>query len=353
VTQTSPIEQTGTGKRLVFEDSIEVQAPPEEVYRRFSDFTRFPDFMSNVEEVRSAGDNRYHWVARIFGMRQEWDAEVTDREPNRRLAWRSVNGASNQGTVTFHDSSTGSTTVRLRLEYTPPAGKAGQALDSITKTTQREVHEDLENFRRVVTGQTGMHPRDLEPEASYQGDLQQVLGSLANVAVWGVVGGTIAHFVLEGNQPRWRNPSTWADASKAVLFGNRIHLNRSVLPFTTGQTPETNTASKVFGMLTGASILSAATLRLMNRRHDALFVGQWAPTFLALGALTRLIGDRGLRTPLLGQKASWAFASAALGSIVTSLFWHGKGYRRHGLFIGQWAPTFMFAAALARIYNPD
>jgi len=350
--QTTPMEQTG--KRLVFEDSIEVQAPVQEVYRRFSDLTRFPDFMRNVNEVRPVGENRYHWVARLFGIKQEWDAEITEREQNRRLAWRSLNGAQNQGTVSFSDTSNGNTLVRMRLEYTPPAGKAGEVLDNLTKTTQREVREDLENFRRVVTGQMGVHPRDMEPEAAYHGNLEQMFGSLANVVVWGVVGGSVAHFALDALQPRLSNPRSWATAGRAVMLGQKMGVGRAhISPFTTGQTMQSRWASHVFGMATGASIIAAAVLRLMNRKHDALFVGQWAPTLLGLGALSRLIGDRGLRTPILGQEASWAFASAALGSIVTSAFWHSKGYRRHGLFVGQWAPTLMVAAALARIYNPD
>jgi uncharacterized membrane protein len=350
--QTTPMEQTG--KRLVFEDSIEIQAPVQEVYRRFSDFTRFPDFMSNVNEVRPTGENRYHWVARIFGIKQEWDAEVTEREQNRRLAWRNVNGASNQGTVSFNDTTTGNTLVRLRLEYTPPAGKAGEMLDNLTKTTQREVHEDLENFRRVVTGQMGVHPRDMEPEAAYHGNLEQVLGSLANVAVWGVVGGTIAHFALEALQPRLNNPLNWTSEGRAILLGQKLGKGRSTLaPFAHEQWAGAKIASYIFGMATGASIIASAVLRLMNRKHDSLFVGQWAPSFLALGALARLTGDRGIRTPILGQKASWALATAGLGSIITSAFWHAKGYRRHGLFVGQWAPTLLTAAALARVYNPD
>ncbi|MBF6590537.1 MAG: hypothetical protein IVW57_08385, partial [Ktedonobacterales bacterium] len=240
------------------------------------------------------------------------------------------------------------------LEYTPPAGKAGEALDSITRTTQREVHEDLENFRRVVSGQAGVHPRDLEPEAAYHGDLEQIFGSLANVAVWGVVGGTIAHYVMDRIvEPHpLRNASSILTAPKAYVVGKRLGITRTPLPFTTGQSPQSKVAGYIFGIATGASILASATLRLTNRKQDALFVGQWAPTFLGLGALARFIGDSGIKTPALGQKASWAFSTAALGAIFTSLFWHAKGYRRQGLFVGQWAPTLMVAAALARIYRP-
>ncbi|HEV2404824.1 MAG TPA: SRPBCC family protein, partial [Ktedonobacterales bacterium] len=105
MTQTSPLQTTGN--RLVFEDSIQVEAPIGEVYRRWTDFQRFPTFMENVEEVRPLGNDRYHWIARIFGVKQEWDAEVIDQQPNSRVSWRSLSGPYNQGTVSFSQLGTG------------------------------------------------------------------------------------------------------------------------------------------------------------------------------------------------------------------------------------------------------
>lgn len=41
--------------------------------------------------------------------------------------------------------------------------------------------------------------------------------------------------------------------------------------------------SDTFMWLAGGSIAASLTLKLMGRDRDALFVGQWAPTFVALG----------------------------------------------------------------------
>ena len=38
-----------------------------------------------------------------------------------------------------------------------------------------------------------------------------------------------------------------------------------------------------------ASIAGSLTLQMMGRRADALFVGQWAPTFLILGVYNKLV----------------------------------------------------------------
>lgn len=37
------------------------------------------------------------------------------------------------------------------------------------------------------------------------------------------------------------------------------------------------------------SIGLSLTLRMMGNRHDALFVGQWAPTFLLLGLYNKIV----------------------------------------------------------------
>jgi hypothetical protein len=47
--------------------------------------------------------------------------------------------------------------------------------------------------------------------------------------------------------------------------------------------------SDTFLWLAGASIATSLTLRMMGQRHDALFVGQWAPTFLILGLYNKLV----------------------------------------------------------------
>lgn len=45
----------------------------------------------------------------------------------------------------------------------------------------------------------------------------------------------------------------------------------------------TKIPSDTFMWLAGGSIAASLTLKIMGRDRDALFVGQWAPTFVALG----------------------------------------------------------------------
>jgi hypothetical protein len=47
--------------------------------------------------------------------------------------------------------------------------------------------------------------------------------------------------------------------------------------------------SDTFLWLAGGSIATSLTLKLMGRDTDALFVGQWAPTFLILGLYNKIV----------------------------------------------------------------
>jgi len=47
--------------------------------------------------------------------------------------------------------------------------------------------------------------------------------------------------------------------------------------------------SDTFLWLAGGAIAGSLALKLAGRRHDALFVGQWAPTFLILGLYNKLV----------------------------------------------------------------
>jgi len=47
--------------------------------------------------------------------------------------------------------------------------------------------------------------------------------------------------------------------------------------------------SDTFLWLAVGSIATSLTLKLMDRDKDALFVGQWAPTFLILGLYNKIV----------------------------------------------------------------
>ncbi len=47
--------------------------------------------------------------------------------------------------------------------------------------------------------------------------------------------------------------------------------------------------SDFFFWAAGASIAASLALKVAKRQHDALFVGEWAPTFLLLGIFNKLV----------------------------------------------------------------
>jgi hypothetical protein len=51
--------------------------------------------------------------------------------------------------------------------------------------------------------------------------------------------------------------------------------------------------SDIFLWAAGASIAASLILKVVDRHHEALFVGQWAPTILILGLYNKLVKQRG------------------------------------------------------------
>lgn len=132
----------------MIERSIEVRAPASTSYDVWTQFELFPHFMEGVEEVRQKDDRHLHWRARVGGKTEEWDAEITEQIPDKRIAWRSLEGATHAGCVTFHRIDDERSRVMLQLDVEPEGWveRVGDALGVVT----RRVQADLERFKSFV-----------------------------------------------------------------------------------------------------------------------------------------------------------------------------------------------------------
>lgn len=128
--------------------SIDVEVPVRTAYNQWTQFEDFPHFMEGVEEVRQVTDKRLHWRASIAGAHREWDAEIVDQQPDKRIAWRSIEGAENAGVVMFEPVAGTKTRVTLQLDFDPEGfvEKAGDALGFVN----RRVEGDLERFKEFI-----------------------------------------------------------------------------------------------------------------------------------------------------------------------------------------------------------
>jgi uncharacterized membrane protein len=127
--------------------SIVVDRPVTTVYNQWTQFEEFPQFMEGVERVVQLDDRRLHWVAEIAGTRREWDAEIVDQEPDRRIAWRSIDGTPNGGVVTFEPEGD-RTRVNLDLDVEPQGAveKIGDKLGFVSK----QAEGDLKRFKEFI-----------------------------------------------------------------------------------------------------------------------------------------------------------------------------------------------------------
>jgi hypothetical protein len=51
--------------------------------------------------------------------------------------------------------------------------------------------------------------------------------------------------------------------------------------------------SDLFLLAAAGSIIASLVLKMVDKRHDSTFVGQWAPTFLLLGIHNKLVKQHG------------------------------------------------------------
>jgi uncharacterized membrane protein len=138
------------------------------VYEQWTRFAEFPRFMEGVESVRQIDDRHFHWVAEVAGKQHEWDAEITDQEPDRRVAWRAVDGKYNSGEVTFELLGPERTRVNVSMTYDTEG--VVETIGSTLGADDRRVKGDLKRFKELVEarGQEGNGWRDEVREGKAQ-----------------------------------------------------------------------------------------------------------------------------------------------------------------------------------------
>src|SRR4029453_2705984 len=84
------------------EDTIEVQVPVQHAYNQWTQFEDFPKFMNGIQSVQQLDDTHVQWVAEVRGESRQWTTEITEQQPDEKVAWKTIEGeVKNDGVVTF------------------------------------------------------------------------------------------------------------------------------------------------------------------------------------------------------------------------------------------------------------
>lgn len=134
--------------------SVIVKGQPADIYPYWADFQNFPAFMTYIKAITPTGENTSHWVlAGPAGMQVNWNAEMTRREENKRIAWNSKDNSgfiTTSGQVTFNALPQEQTEVNVTIQYVPPGGKAGEVIAQIFANPDKRLETDLRNFKNMV-----------------------------------------------------------------------------------------------------------------------------------------------------------------------------------------------------------
>lgn len=142
--------------------SIDVSVPLSTAYNQWTQFETFPNFMGGVESITQTDPTHTHWITKIAGVTREFDTEITEQHPDERVAWKSTDGTTHAGVVTFHRLSADETKVTVQLDWNSEGivEKAG----ALVGVDDHQVNADLKRFKEYIENQG-------RPDGAWRGDV--------------------------------------------------------------------------------------------------------------------------------------------------------------------------------------
>jgi len=162
----------GQGRRNPIQRWVDVAVPVEVAYDQWTQFEEFPKFMHRVTKVEQDEEEpqKLHWEEKIWFSRRQWDAEIVDQVPHKRIVWKSISGTAHTGRVTFHPLATGDddgeplTRVMVTIDFTPTG--MVEKMASGLRFVKRATESDLARFKAFIEAHG-------EPTGTWEGRIEE------------------------------------------------------------------------------------------------------------------------------------------------------------------------------------
>lgn len=154
------LRRRGEGRDGVIGASLLIERPADEVWQAWRRIEDLPRHLRHVERVVLLGGDRSRWTGVAPGGRRlEWEAEVVEETPGRRLVWTSLPGSEvrHQGEVEVLPSGDGAAILHVAIDVEGGRGLAGKAAAHLDGLTRRTLREDLGRFKSLM--EAGEVPR--------------------------------------------------------------------------------------------------------------------------------------------------------------------------------------------------
>ena len=145
------------------EKSIDVNVPISTAYNQWTQFESFPHFLAGVDSITQLDDKNTHWKVTVGGVTREFDATITEQHPDERVAWKSTDGETHAGVVTFHRLADDKTRVTVQLDWKPESfvEKVGAVLQIDDAQISKSVH-DFKDYIESQGAESGAWRGDID-----------------------------------------------------------------------------------------------------------------------------------------------------------------------------------------------
>jgi uncharacterized membrane protein len=161
----------GRGRRNPIQRWVDVAVPVDVAYNQWTQFEEFPKFMHRVTSVTQDDEEpqKIHWEEKIWFSRRQWDAEIVEQIPNKRIVWKSVSGSAHTGRVTFHPLAEATakgealTRIMVTIDFNPSGMLEKMA--SGLRFVKRATESDLARFKAFIEAHG-------EPTGTWEGRIE-------------------------------------------------------------------------------------------------------------------------------------------------------------------------------------
>jgi uncharacterized membrane protein len=138
----------GKGRRMPVQQDIDIGMPIAQVYKEWTNFEQWPEFMHRLQNVSQEDDKHVTFKTKIWGISKEFRAEIVEQEENARIKWQVTDGVTHAGVVTFHELGPRLTRMELNLDVQPGSliEKAARGMRHV----KRAVRADMARFKAYV-----------------------------------------------------------------------------------------------------------------------------------------------------------------------------------------------------------
>src|ERR1700749_674895 len=155
----APPPADGDGKTWIRTSTL-IQASPTKLYAMWRDAEAASTWHERIVQVRKTGETTYHWVMRDEpgDNTLEWDFEILADEPEKRIAWRSLNGEPEAAGEGIFEPAPGDRGTMVTVLEQFRMGKWSRIWEAITgRDPKQSTIENLRHFKAMA--ETGEIPR--------------------------------------------------------------------------------------------------------------------------------------------------------------------------------------------------